>query len=104
MVRDGEKVPDDEAQILFRMVRGNEYTVFRYDKPIGKGTFRLDATRRPRTIDATPEGRAPLLGIYDFDGDRLRNCFAPAGKPRPVDFSAREGSGHTLTVWERQKK
>jgi uncharacterized protein (TIGR03067 family) len=107
-VVDGQKVGDDEAQIIFRTVKDDTYTVFVYDKPIGKGTFTLDATKKPRTIDARPESAAkdapPLLGIYEIDGDTFRACFAKPGKERPKDFACKAGSGHTLTVWKREKK
>jgi uncharacterized protein (TIGR03067 family) len=107
MVRDGEKIPDDDAQVYFRTVKGREYTVSRFSKVAGRGTITIDATKRPRTIDALPANAPngkPLLGIYEFEGDRFKVCFAPPGKDRPTDFSASEGSGHTLTVWEPEKK
>jgi uncharacterized protein (TIGR03067 family) len=108
LVVDGEKVGDDEAQTRFRTVKGEAYTVYSFDKPIGKGTFTIDATKKPKTIDARPEGAAkdapPLLGIYEIDGDTFRACFAAAGKERPKDFACKAGSGHTLTVWQRERK
>jgi uncharacterized protein (TIGR03067 family) len=108
MVLDGYQLPDDDAQVLFRTVKGDHYTVFRYDKVRGQGTVKLDATKKPRAVDAQPEGPAgakgPLLGIYEFDGDTLKMCFAPQGKERPKDFEAKQDSGHTLTVWRREKK
>jgi uncharacterized protein (TIGR03067 family) len=107
-VRDGQKLPDDDAQALFRTVKGNAYTVFRYSKVIGKGTFTLDATKKPRAIDALPAGgppgAKPLPGIYEWDGDGYKVCFAPPGQDRPTTFTAAAGSGHTLTVWVREKK
>jgi uncharacterized protein (TIGR03067 family) len=107
-VIDGRKVADDEAQTLFRTVKDDTYTVFYYDKQIGKGTFTIDATQKPKAIDARPAGAAkgspPLLGIYEVEGDTYRVCFAPAGKERPKDFACQAGSGHTLTVWKREKK
>jgi uncharacterized protein (TIGR03067 family) len=105
MVVDGTKLSDDEAQCLFRTVKGDHYTVYHFNKEIGKGALAIDATKKPKTIDATPAGKAkPLRGIYELEGDRLKVCFAPPGKDRPTDFEAKEGSGHTLTVWEREKK
>jgi uncharacterized protein (TIGR03067 family) len=105
---DGTRVADDDAQALFRTVKGDAYTVSRYDQLRGKGTFKIDATKSPKTIDATPAnakpGAPPLLGIYEFDGEKLKTCFAAPGKERPKDFSCSAGSGHTLTVWEREKK
>jgi uncharacterized protein (TIGR03067 family) len=108
-IRDGEKLPDDEAQALFRTVKGNEYTVSRFDKVLGGGTFTLDATKKPKTIDSLPRARpgakaTPLLGIYEFDGEKMRTCYAAPGKERPTAFESKEGSGWTLTVWEREKK
>ncbi len=107
MVKDGPKIPDDDAQALFRTVKGDQYSVSRFDKPIGKGSFTLDATKTPRAIDAFPAGRPkdkPVLGIYEFEGERYKACFAPPGKDRPTKFEAPEGSGNTLTVYEREKK
>jgi uncharacterized protein (TIGR03067 family) len=108
MEADGMKIPDDDAQALFRNVKGDQYTVSRYRKIAGRGTIKLDATKKPRTIDARPAGSArdanPILGIYEFDGDKLKLCFAPPGQDRPTEFRTTEGSGHTLTVWQREKK
>jgi len=99
----GEVYPDDAAQVLFRTVKGSEYTVSRFSKVIGGGAFQLDATQTPRTIDSTPKNSAdgkPLLGIYEFEGDKLKICNALPGKPRPKNFKAGLLSGHTLIVWE----
>jgi uncharacterized protein (TIGR03067 family) len=107
MIQDGMKYPDDEAQALFRTVKGDKYTVVRYDDPIGKWTFTLDATKKPRTIDVRKDGddKAPaVLGIYEFDGDKYKVCIAAPGKDRPTEFTSKEGSGHTLSVWVREKK
>jgi uncharacterized protein (TIGR03067 family) len=107
-VIDGRKLADDEAQGVFRTIKDDTYTLSSFDKPLGKGTFTLDATKKPKTIDARPASAAketpPLLGIYEIDGDTLRLCFAGSGKERPKDFACKEGSGHTLTVWQREKK
>jgi uncharacterized protein (TIGR03067 family) len=105
---DGMRIPDDDAQALFRTVKGDEYTISRYRKMAGKGTIKLDATKTPRAIDAIPGGAAakskPILGIYEFDGEKLKLCFARPDMPRPTEFRSKEGSGHTLTVWQREKK
>ncbi|HEV3081763.1 MAG TPA: TIGR03067 domain-containing protein [Gemmataceae bacterium] len=107
MVVDGARVPDDEAQALFRSMKDDKYTIYQFKKVIGKGTFKLDASRKPKTIDATTTagGRSlTLLGVYELDGDSLKLCFAPPGKPRPSDFTSKKGSEHRLSVWEREKK
>jgi uncharacterized protein (TIGR03067 family) len=106
VIRDGVKDEDDNAQSLFRTVKGNQYTVFLFDKAIGNGTFKIDATKKPKTIDSFPaslEGKA-LLGIYEMEGDTMKTCYAAAGKERPTEFSSKKGSEHTLMVWESEKK
>ncbi|HEV3198035.1 MAG TPA: TIGR03067 domain-containing protein [Bryobacteraceae bacterium] len=107
MVVDGEKLGEDEAQALFRTIKGQEYTVARYKKTIGKGSFTLDAGKKPKNIDARPAiagQNITMLGIYEFEGEKLKLCFARAGRPRPTEFAARKDSGHTFSVWEREKK
>jgi uncharacterized protein (TIGR03067 family) len=107
MKANGTEVPADEAQALFRTVQENRYTVSRYSKVVGSGTFKIDATKTPRTIDSlaekSPDGK-PVLGIYEFVGEKLRICNALPGKPRPTTFDAKLLSGHTVIVWEREKK
>jgi uncharacterized protein (TIGR03067 family) len=108
MVKDGTKIPDDDAQALFRTVKDDTYSVTRFTKVVGKGTFKIDATKKPKTIDSTPAGpadKAPVIrGIYELDGDTFKACNAPPGKDRPTDFEAKEGSEHTLIIWQREKK
>ncbi|HEV3262227.1 MAG TPA: TIGR03067 domain-containing protein [Gemmataceae bacterium] len=108
MVVDGVTLSDDEAQSIFRTVKGNRYTLYLFSKALIKGTFKIDASKKPKTMDVVaadgPEKGKTVPGIYELDGDRLKVCFAPAGQKRPKDFTAKEGSGHTLTVWEREKK
>src|SRR5262249_26207484 len=107
MVRDGMALPDDDVQALFRTVKGNAYTVFRFRKKLGSGTFKLDASKSPRQIDITPDGvpkGTVFQGIYKLEKDTLTICFAgPKGK-RPTAFASKEDSGVTLTVWKKEKK
>ena len=106
----GMDLPDDEAQALFRTVEGNRYTVARYMKAMTQGTFRIDATQSPKTIDSTPDAKQgekqsqPLRGIYEFDGDKLRICNGRPGQARPKNFDAKQFTGHTLIVWEPEAK
>lgn len=108
MVYDGHKLPDDDVQSLFRTVKGDHYTVSLFKKALSKGTFKIDATKQPKTINFLSASAAaksqPIHGIYELDGDTWKVCYASPGKERPKEFTAKEGSGHTLAVWEREKK
>ena len=69
------------------------------------GTFTIDPTRAPKTIDVALDGsgkdQTKLLGIYRIEGDTRTSRFALPNNARPVDFGpAREGTvGFT---WKRQ--
>jgi hypothetical protein len=45
-----------------------------------------------------------MLGLYELDGDTWKICSALPGKERPEELTSKEGTGHTLAVWEREKK
>jgi uncharacterized protein (TIGR03067 family) len=76
-----------------------------------KGTFKLDPTKKPKTIDMTVEEGMEFqgktsLGIYELDGDTLRWCANEPGKAeRPKEFK-REGNGQRflLVTFKRVKK
>jgi uncharacterized protein (TIGR03067 family) len=107
-VRDGAKVADDEIQVIFSTIKGNEATLYLFDKAWMEQTFTIDATKKPKTIEMTsimgPEKGKPMLGVYEIDKNTFKVCLAEPGKDRPMDFAAKAGSGHMLTVWEREKK
>jgi uncharacterized protein (TIGR03067 family) len=112
LIREGERFPDDDAQALFRTIKGNEYTLYRFNKVIGRGTWVLDATKTPKTIDFQPVAPAgqtggtlkPSLAIYEFEDEKLKICVALPGRDRPTEFISKPGSGLNVGVWEREKK
>jgi uncharacterized protein (TIGR03067 family) len=106
MIRDGNPLERDAAQAYFRTVSGEKYSIVRYRKVMGEGTFRIDASKAPREIDATPSspGAKTLKGIYEWHGEKLKMIFGPPGGTRPKDFNAEAGSQQAYTLWEREKK
>jgi hypothetical protein len=44
------------------------------------------------------------LRYYEFNGDSLKICNAPPGKPRPTEVDAKAGSNHLQMVWQPEKK
>jgi uncharacterized protein (TIGR03067 family) len=106
--RDGQELPKDVVEGAKRILKGNEVTVVVGGQVYLKAQIALDPTKKPRAIDYTlTEGEnkgEKIQGIYELDGDTLKFCSASPGKERPTDFTAKEGSGRTLSVWKRDRK
>jgi uncharacterized protein (TIGR03067 family) len=68
---------------------------------IARGTYKIDPTAKPATIDATytdgPEKGKTLQGIYALDGDTWKICYSQ----RPTEFSSK--SSQILIVLQREK-
>lgn len=68
-----------------------------------KGTFKLDPTQVPKTIDWTDtfgeDAGKTFLAIYSLEGDQLIFCAADDGQERPTEF--RTGPGQVLRVSQR---
>jgi uncharacterized protein (TIGR03067 family) len=77
-----------------------------------EGTYRIDPTKRPKTIDFTPMkgGRAEArgkqqLGIYELDGDTFKYCVTYSGNPRPTEFTTdKPNGGQALQAYVREKE
>ena len=69
-----------------------------------EGTVKLDETKAPKEMDAISADKEVMLGIYVLQEYGYKVCFAPAGKPRPTQFTSAPGSGYILQSWERRDK
>ena len=69
-----------------------------------EGTIKLDENKTPKEMDAISTEKETMLGIYALEENGYKVCFAPAGKPRPTEFSSAPGSGYILQSWQRQNK
>jgi uncharacterized protein (TIGR03067 family) len=71
------------------------------------GTYTLDTTKSPITIDFKPKGGnydgKTLLGIVKVEDDTLTIAFAEPGKDRPTKFESKEGSGVVLAIHKKSK-
>jgi uncharacterized protein (TIGR03067 family) len=69
-----------------------------------KGTFKLDPTREPKTIDWTDtfgaDAEKTFLAIYSLENDQLIFCAADEGQERPTEFRTR--LGQVLRVCRRE--
>jgi uncharacterized protein (TIGR03067 family) len=68
-------------------------------------TFTLDVAKEPKTIDLTmvsgKEKGTISRGVYALDGNTLKICFAPPGRPRPASLLPSQGSADMLFVMKR---
>jgi|GEM_PF-4602568 len=100
--------PAKEPVVGKLVVTGDKYEfTINGNKTLGR--LRLDPGKAPKHIDAIisdPQSGADavLPGIYEFDGDVQRSIFAQSGRPRPLDFTVRAGSGQQLFVFKKEKK
>src|SRR5262245_15287505 len=70
-------------------------------------TYKL-AAAQPALIDLTTvyqnKATRPLTrGIYSLQSGVLTYCISAPGRPRPADFTATKGDGHTLVVLRRSR-
>jgi uncharacterized protein (TIGR03067 family) len=94
---DGQAQPAEQLKEMTITFAGDKFTVKRGDQVVQAGTNKFDATKKPKTVDATvTEGDqkgTTMLGIYELKGDTIRFCFDPKGEKRPTEFKSPTGSG-----------
>jgi uncharacterized protein (TIGR03067 family) len=111
LVNDGKTLVDDKTKptepATTLVYDGDKWMVQVGDKTVARGTFKVDVAKMPKEIDVFDESGltndTTKRGIYEISGDTYRFCLAPAGKPRPTEFSSKPGSGHSLGVSKRAK-
>ena len=90
---------------------GDTFALKKGDEVGLKGTFKLDPSKKPRTIDMTiteggQEGEKGkvLHGIYELGKGTLKWCTSePGGTDRPKEFSTKEGVNHMLVTLKKEK-
>jgi len=104
----GFSMPKETVDRGKRVAKNGETTITIGGQVYFKAKISIDPSKKPKAIDyAMTEGPTKgktHLGIYELDGDTVKFCFAAPGKDRPTEFTAKEGSERTLSVWKRDKK
>ena len=102
----GQALPQDKVKQTTIVFKGDtfrflglaEYATSR------EGTVKLDETKSPKEMDAISTDKEVMLGIYVLQEKGYKVCFAPAGKPRPTEFTSTPENGYILQSWERVTK
>ena len=106
--RDGEKLPEEYVKTGKRIAKDAVSTVTIADMVVMQAKFTIDPSKKPKEIDFValdgPAKGKTIRGIYELDGDTARFCIASPEKERPTEFSTKEGSGRTMSVWKRKGK
>lgn len=96
---------DDLDSITLLLTDGN-YQIKYMGKDEG-GTYKIDATKTPKTMDITAVEGAnkgkTVLAIYDLAGDVLKVCYDPKGGPRPAVFESTADNKLVLVVYKKKK-
>jgi len=93
----GHRLSFDRDRFVIRSARGE----VRY-----RGTFKVDSTKEPPTIDFQHETQAlagkTWLGVYRLDGNKLRICdnAVDPTQPRPTGFESKPRSGSIDVTFE----
>jgi uncharacterized protein (TIGR03067 family) len=91
----GQAVPEGSPQLTLTF-SGDKYHQTLAGQVNERGTFKVDASKKPMTIDlAITEGDdagKTQLGIVEVTGDTMRcNLDAPGAGQRPADFTVKSG-------------
>jgi uncharacterized protein (TIGR03067 family) len=99
--------PADDIKGHRLTLTGDRFTIRSKGKLLYQGTFRIDPSKSPETIDFTNtrgEAKGKIwLGIYLLEGDNLKICdnADDVAKGRPAAFATEPGSGLVLVMFRR---
>jgi len=102
--QDGKPVPEDVIKRVKLVVTGDKMAQTMGERK-HEHTYKLNPDKSPKEIDVDFGDGKVGKGIYELKGDTFK--VAHGGKPdrpRPKDFSSKEGSGVLVAEFKRAKK
>ena len=88
---------------LQMIISGNKVSLTCNGNIMLDGTYKSNMNITPKTVDTYKTNGKVEKGIYRLEGDVLTICSSIPTYPRPLDFSAKTGSGHNLFRLQREK-
>ena len=107
----GREEPEDQFNRYRFILKDRTFTVERDGQMMLRGTYAIDASKSPATIDMTIEENAQnpdeigkvARGIIEHSGDSLKWCSAPPeGGERPTEFKPKDGTEQMMIVFKRE--
>jgi uncharacterized protein (TIGR03067 family) len=103
---DGKEPPAEALKHHTLVIKDGNFT-YSVGKMVLEGKLQLDPSKSPKTVDSVrttgPEKGTVRKGIYELTDTTFQVCLAPVGKERPSAFTAKEGTGNTMTLWKKAK-
>lgn len=100
----GAPFPAQAAKSIVLKIDGGKYEV--KSEGIDKGTYTMDATAEPRTLDIYgtegPNAGKHYRCIYELHGDALKVCYQLGDGPRPTEFKSPKGTQIFLVTYQRR--
>jgi uncharacterized protein (TIGR03067 family) len=100
--QEGKTMEGKEIENIRLVFTGDTLFFVHGDKKDDPIRFKLDPAKKPAALDLTHKDKVSL-GIYAFDKDTLKLCYARPGKDRPTEFTAPAGSQRFALVLKRAK-
>lgn len=102
-VFNGVAMSPDMVKWVRRITRGDVTSVVAGPQLMMRARFTL----APPAIDYMnldgPNAGQPQSGIFEVAGGILKVCMAAPGRPRPGDYSSKQGDGRSYTTWRPVK-
>src|SRR5262245_61282900 len=105
MMRGGREEVQGKVEDATAVISGKEITLTLGKEKLPKAVFKLDATKKPATVDLglANEKEFPNKGIYDLKGEKLTLCWGGDGAPRPTKLTSTKEGDERLLVLQRIK-
>ena len=105
----GQAAPAEALKEFTFVIKNNTYTLSVGGNELENGTFKLDSSKKPKTIDleiqsGNDKGKKQP-GIYELEVDTFKVCLAfPGESDRPKELVPKADTKTVSFVFKRQKK